>query len=81
MANKSGGDALQANVGSQGNANIQDVDSAAVAGPGVVGGFGGSAFSTGVASQHTQQAQLQGNSASTGRGGNDNVFADTNIHV
>ncbi len=81
MANKSGGDSFQANQGSQGNASIQGVDSVAAAGAGTVDSLGGSAFSTGVGTQFTNQNQAQGNAASTGDGGNDNVFADTNINV
>jgi hypothetical protein len=81
MADKSGGDVAQANLGSQGNVSAQDLNSVAAAGAGILEGMGGMAASMGTASQAVQQAQTQGNIAATGTGGNDNVSADTTINI
>jgi hypothetical protein len=81
MTDKSGGDAAQANLGQQGNVSAQDLNSVAAAGAGILDGMGGAASSMGTASQAVQQAQMQGNAASTGHGGNDNISADTNINI
>ena len=81
MADKSGGDVLQANQGSQGNISAQDLNALGVAGAGIVDGFGGSAVGTGLAQQTTNQNQAQGNIAATGSGGDDNISADTTINI
>ncbi len=79
MTDKSGGDALQANQGMQGNLSAQDANSIATGGVGAVDGMGGTGMSMGDAMQNVTQDQMQANMASTGGGGGDNVNADTNI--
>lgn len=81
MADKSGGDSLQANQGSQGSLSAQDLNAIGAAGAGVVDGLGGSAFGAGAAQQAVNQAQSQGNIAVTGDGGDDNISADTTINI
>ena len=81
MADKSGGDALQANQGMQGNLSTQGLNSIGSAGAGVLESMGGSAFSEAFGAQTVTQNQNQSNSASTGDGGSDNVHADTNVNV
>lgn len=81
MVDKSGGDALQANQGAQGNLSTQDLNSVAAAGAGVLEGMGGGASAMGAAQQAVQQAQMQGNMAATGSGGDDNVNANTTINI
>ncbi len=81
MTDKSGGDAIQANQGAQGSVGVQDLNSVAAAGAGIVDGLGGAAASMGAAQQAVQQAQSQGNAAVTGSGGNDNISADTTINI
>ncbi len=81
MTDKSGGDVVQANQGAQANLSAQDLDSVAIAGAGILEGIGGSATSMGVTGQAIQQMQAQGNIASTGSGGDDNVNANTNVNV
>ena len=81
MADKSGGDVFQANQGAQGNASLQDINSVAAAGAGVLESMGGAAFSDAFGTQTVTQNQNQSNTANTGHGGDDNVHADTNINV
>ncbi len=81
MADKSGGDVIQVNVGLQGNLSAQDMNSVSAAGAGVLEGMGGSSFSDAFGSQNVTQTQTQSNSASTSSGGSDNVNADTNVHI
>ena len=81
MADKSGGDALQANQGMQGNLSAQDMNSVSAAGAGVLESMGGASFSAAFGTQTVTQNQNQSNSASTGDGGSDNVHADTNVNV
>ncbi len=81
MTNKSGGDAYQANQAAQGNANLQDTNSVAAAGAGVLEGVGGMAAADAIAAQQTHQNQAQNNMANTGHGGSDNINANTNINV
>ncbi len=81
MTDKSGGDALQANQGSQGNLSAQDLNSIASAGSGILEGIGGGANAMGAAQQAVNQAQTQGNIAATGDGGDDNINANTNINI
>jgi hypothetical protein len=81
MADKSGGDVAQGNMGMQGNATLQDMNSVASAGAGILEGMGGAAASMGTADQSVNQAQMQGNMAATGAGGNDNISADTTINI
>ncbi len=81
MADKSGGDAIQANQGAQGNVSAQDLNAVGAAGAGIVDGMGGNAAAMGAASQAVQQAQNQANAAVTGQGGDDNIQADTNINI
>ena len=79
MSDKSGGDVMQANAGMQGNANMQGLNSIATGGAGVTDAFGGMASSMGTATDAISQTQTQGNTASTGAGGSDNVHADSTI--
>ncbi len=81
MTDKSGGDVYQGNAGLQGNASLQEINSVAAGGAGVLESMGGLAASAGAGTQNVTQNQNQSNSASTGHGGNDNVFADTNVNV
>ena len=81
MADKSGGDALQANQGSQGAISAQDLNALGVGGAGIVDGAGGAGAGAGVASQVLNQGQAQGNAAITGDGGDDNISADTTINI
>ncbi len=81
MTDKSGGDALQANSGSQGSMTDQDMNSIAAGGGGIVDGMGGPAGSMGLADQAINQAQAQGNMAMTGDGGDDNINANTTINI
>ena len=81
MSDKSGGDIFQGNTGMQGNASMQDLNSVAAGGAGVLESMGGIANSMGTATQAVTQNQAQANAASSGHGGNDNIQADTNINV
>ncbi|MCB1755632.1 MAG: hypothetical protein KDJ38_08920 [Gammaproteobacteria bacterium] len=81
MADKSGGDIIQGNMGSQGNASAQDLNSLGVAGAGIVDGIGGSGAAMGAAQQAVQQAQQQANMAVSGDGGDDNINANTTINI
>ncbi len=81
MADKSGGDVYQGNAGLQANASLQELNSVAAGGAGVLESVGGLAASMGTGNQTVNQNQNQNNSASTGDGGDDNVHADTNINV
>ncbi len=81
MTDKSGGDALQGNAGSQGSLSAQDMNAVGVAGAGIVDGMGGGANAMGAAQQAVDQAQTQGNIAATGDGGDDNINANTNINI
>ena len=81
MVDKSGGDVLQANQGGQGNLSSQDLNSIGAGGAGVLESFGGAGAATGAASQAIQQAQMQGNMAATGSGGDDNINANTTINI
>ena len=81
MSDKSGGDILQSNAAMQGNFDAQSLNSVASAGAGAVEALGGSAMSAGMASSTTTQDQTQGNLASSGFGGSDNISGDTNISV
>ncbi len=81
MADKSGGDVYQGNAGLQGNASLQDINSVAAGGAGVLESMGGLATSAAFGDQTVTQNQNQSNSASTGHGGNDNIHADTNVNV
>ncbi len=81
MTDKSGGDVVQGNAGSQGSLSAQDLNSVAAAGAGILEGFGGSAASMGAAQQAVNQAQQQGNIGAGGSGGNDNISADTTINI
>ncbi len=78
---KSGGDALQTNLGEQGAGSFQDTNAVGAGGAGIVDGFGGSAAAAGAGNQFTGQNQDQENRASTGHAGNDNVYSDSNINV
>ncbi len=81
MTDKSGGDALQANQGSQASLNTQDLNSIAAAGVGILEAMGGSANAMGEAQQAVNQAQTQANIAATGDGGDDNINANTTINI
>ncbi|MDO6461734.1 hypothetical protein Q4485_13570 [Granulosicoccaceae sp. 1_MG-2023] len=81
MSDKSGGDILQGNAGMQGNFDAQSLNSIASGGAGAVDAIGGMGMATGTASSTTTQAQTQGNLASSGFGGSDNVHGDTTISV
>lgn len=81
MANKSGGDVLQANQGGQGSLAGQDLNSVGVGGVGAVDGLGGSGAALGSVDQAIQQAQMQANAATTGDGGTDNINANTTINI
>ena len=81
MADKSGGDVLQANQASQGSLGVQDLNAVSAAGAGLIDGVGGSAASLGAAQQTVNQGQAQGNIAATGSGGDDNISADTTINI
>ena len=81
MVDKSGGDVAQANMGAQGNASSQDLNSVGVGGAGVLEGMGGAGGAMGAAEQAIQQAQAQANMASTGAGGDDNINANTTINI
>jgi len=77
MVDKSGGDVMQANQGTQASMSAQDLNSVAAAGAGITEGMGGAASSVGAVSGMISQMQTQGNIAATGSGGNDNISADT----
>lgn len=81
MVDKSGGDVLQANQGGQGNFSAQDLNAIGAGGAGVLESMGGAGAATGAASQAIQQAQMQGNMAATGSGGDDNINANTTINI
>ena len=81
MVDKSGGDVLQANQGGQANLSSQDLNSIGAGGAGVLESLGGAGAATGAASQAIQQAQMQGNMAATGSGGDDNINANTTINI
>ena len=81
MTDKSGGDVLQASQGAQGNASLQDLNSVAAGGAGVLESIGGAAASMGAASQLVDQHQNQANAANTGNGGDDNINANTTINI
>lgn len=79
--NKSGGEVLQANVGSQGSANLADVTSVSASGNGFLDGASGDSFADSVADQATRQALEQANLGIGGDGGDDNIEANTTIHI
>jgi hypothetical protein len=81
MTIKKGGDVNQANFGSQFNASGQDQKGVASAGPAIIDSLGGAAFLTQGATQAVTQALSQGNFGLAGDGGDDNIHADTNIHI
>ncbi|HBR97377.1 MAG TPA: hypothetical protein DD979_08360 [Gammaproteobacteria bacterium] len=81
MADKSGGDILQSNMGAQGNMSAQDLNSIASGGAGVLESMGGLASSMGTATQMVNQNQSQGNAAVSGSGGDDNINANTTINL
>ncbi len=81
MVDKSGGDVYQGNAGLQGNASLQELNSVAAGGAGVLESAGGAAASMGAATQAVQQGQAQANQANTGEGGDDNVNANTTINI
>ncbi len=81
MADKSGGDAVQGNMGAQANMAGQVENVIGSGGAGMLEGMGGSGMATGMASEMINQGQSQGNTAMTGTGGADNAHADTNINV
>ena len=81
MTMKSGGDAYQTNQSAQGNVNLQNINGVAAAGTGVFEGAGGMADAAVNATQGTTQNQAQNNMANTGRGGNDNINANTAINI
>lgn len=81
MADKSGGDIAQGNMGAQGNASGQELNSLGVGGAGIVDGMGGSGAAMGAAQQAVQQAQQQANMAMSGEGGDDNINANTTINI
>jgi len=81
MVDKSGGDATQANAASQLSGLSQGLNSVGAGGAGVVEGAAGMASAMGAADQAIAQAQMQGNQAMTGSGGNDNISADTTINI
>jgi hypothetical protein len=81
MTNKKGGDTNQANFGGQHNFSAQDQKGVASAGPAIIDSIGGVADLGQGAAQAVTQSLGQGNFGIAGDGGNDNIFADTNIHV
>jgi crotonobetainyl-CoA:carnitine CoA-transferase CaiB-like acyl-CoA transferase len=81
MTNKKGGDANQANFGSQFDATGQDQKGVASAGPSIVDSLGGAAHLAQGAAQDVVQGLGQGNFGLAGSGGDDNVHADTNISI
>lgn len=79
--NKSGGEVLQANAGSQESGNLADVTSASASGNAFLDGASGDSFADSVADQATRQALEQANMGIAGDGGDDNIEANTNIHI
>jgi hypothetical protein len=79
--NKSGGEVLQANAGSQENANLADVTSAGASGNAFLEGFSGDSFADSMADQATRQALEQANLGIAGDGGDDNIEANTTIRI
>lgn len=79
--NKRGGDVLQANAGSQESANLADVTSAGASGSAFLDGASGDSFADSVADQATRQALEQANLGIAGDGGDDNIEANTSIHI
>jgi hypothetical protein len=81
MTNKSGGDVNQANFGDQFNATSQDQKGVASVGPAIIDSLGGAVSLAQVATQAVTQSLGQGNFGLGGQGGDDNIHADTNIHI
>jgi hypothetical protein len=79
--NKSGGDTLQANAGSQESGNLADITSASASGNAFLDGASGDSFADSMADQATRQALEQANMGIAGDGGDDNIEANTSIHI
>jgi hypothetical protein len=78
---KSGGDVLQANAGSQDSGNLADITSASASGNAFLDGASGDSFADSMADQATRQALEQANMGIAGDGGDDNIQANTSIHI
>lgn len=78
---KRGGDVLQANAGSQQSGTLGDITSAGASGNAFLDGASGDSFADSVADQATRQALEQANMGIAGDGGDDNVEANTSIHI
>jgi hypothetical protein len=79
--NKSGGEVLQANAGAQESGNLGDITSASASGNAFLDGQSGDSFADSVADQATRQALDQANQGIAGDGGDDNIEANTSIHI
>jgi hypothetical protein len=78
---KSGGDVLQANAGSQDSGNLADITSASASGNAFLDGASGDSFADSMADQATRQALEQANMGIAGDGGDDNIQANSSIHI
>lgn len=78
---KRGGDVLQANAASQESGNFADVTAASASGNAFLDGQSGDSVADSVADQATRQALDQANLGMGGDGGDDNIEANTTIHI
>lgn len=78
---KSGGEVLQANAASQESGNFADITSASASGNAFLDGASGDSFVDSTADQATRQALEQANMGIGGDGGDDNIEANTSIHI
>lgn len=81
MINKRGGDALQANVGSQESVNLADVTSVSASGNAFLDGHSGDSFADSHLDQNMRQHLDQVNDGIGGDAGNDNTEANTDINI
>jgi hypothetical protein len=81
MINKRGGDALQANAGSQESVNLADVTSVSASGNAFLDGHSGDSFTDTNLDQNMRQRLDQVNDGIGGEAGNDNTEANTDINI
>lgn len=79
--NKRGGDALQANLGAQGAANLSEVTTVSASGNAFLDGHSGDSYGDSQVQQDVYQRMDQVNDGLAGDGGNDNTDANTRIDL
>lgn len=79
--NKSGGEVAQLNAGAQEGVNYADVPTVSTSGNAFLDGHSGDSYAKSVADQATHQSLEQANMGMGGDGGDDNIEANTSIHI